>query len=138
MENTQKPSLWSGPSLVFWLSIVFASVTDSTLINVLPVYMQDTVGSNLATGWMITGLTVASMVTRLVCGPLTDQFGRKRLADGRGTAVAGQLLQVLDIERAADDRWGVAMSTYSLLDDAGSGAGGLAQALQDRRHPKEG
>lgn len=135
MENTQKPSLWSGPSLVFWLSIVFASVTDSTLINVLPVYMQGTVGSNLATGWMITGLTVASMAT---VRPLTDKFGRKRLADGRGTAVTGQLLQVLDIERAADDRWGVAMSTYSLLDDAGSGAGGLAQALQDRRHPKEG
>ncbi len=63
----------------FLLSIVFASVTDSTLINVLPVYIQDTVGSNLATGWMITGLTVASMVTRLVCGPLTDKFGRKRL-----------------------------------------------------------
>lgn len=75
----KKPGLWSGPYLVFLLSIVFASTTDSTLINVLPVYMQDTVGSNLATGWMITGLTVASMVTRLVCGPLTDKFGRKRM-----------------------------------------------------------
>lgn len=80
MENAvTKSRLWSGPYLVFLLSIVFASVTDSTLINVLPVYMQDMVGSNLATGWMITGLTVASMVTRLVCGPLTDRFGRKRL-----------------------------------------------------------
>lgn len=80
MDNSAaKSRLWSRPYLIFLLSIVFASVTDSTLINVLPVYMQDKVGSNLATGWMITGLTIASMVTRLICGPLTDKFGRKRM-----------------------------------------------------------
>ena len=75
----KKAKFWNGPYLVFLLSIVLASATDSTLINVLPVYVLDHGGTNSMAGAMITGLTVASILTRLVCGPLTDKFGRKRL-----------------------------------------------------------
>lgn len=71
--------LWNRNYILFLLSIVFAAFTDSTLISILPVHMLDMGGSNTTTGFMLTSLTAASLVTRLICGPLADRFGRKRM-----------------------------------------------------------
>lgn len=75
----QPTKLWNRDYLLFLMSIVFAAFTDSTLISILPVHMLDIGGSNTTTGLMLTCLTAASLVTRLICGPLADRFGRKKM-----------------------------------------------------------
>ena len=45
---------------------------------VFPVYILDMGGTNVMTGLMMAGLTIATIITRLMLGTLMDEWGRKR------------------------------------------------------------
>ena len=77
---------------IFLLSCVFfAAITHSLFISLFPIYILELGGNHALTGAMITGQVIAGTITRLVCGPLQDRFGRRKLL------IAGAFLFALNI-----------------------------------------
>lgn len=54
-------------------------MTHQLFLSIFPIYITDLGGSHTLTGAMITGQVIAGAVTRLVCGPLQDRFGCRKL-----------------------------------------------------------
>lgn len=71
--------LWNRDFILILLVCAFASFTNNVFMIILPVYILDIGGSNTVTGFMMTGLTIAGIVTRLLFGPLIDRWGRKKM-----------------------------------------------------------
>lgn len=71
--------LWSRDFILIVLVCSIASYTNSTFMTLLPVYVLDLGGSNAMTGMMMTGLTIAGVLTRFIVAPLFDKVGRKKM-----------------------------------------------------------
>ncbi len=56
----------------------FAGFSHQVFNIVFPVYILDIGGTNAMTGLMMVGLTMATIITRLLFGSLIDEWGRKR------------------------------------------------------------
>lgn len=78
MDAYTSEKLWSKDYLLILLAVVFASFTHNAFTVVFPVYILDIGGTNELTGLMMSGLTVAGLVTRLIFGNLIDVWGRKK------------------------------------------------------------
>lgn len=75
----ESQKLWSKDYVFLLISVLFASLCNGALIVIFPVYVIDLGGNNALTGLMMTGMTVAGIVTRLAFGPLIDSWGRKKV-----------------------------------------------------------
>lgn len=78
-SNILYRKLWNKDFILINLVCCIASYPNSILQSILPVYILDLGGSNAMTGFMMTGLTLLTMVTNLVMAPLIDRIGRKKL-----------------------------------------------------------
>lgn len=56
----------------------FAGFSHQVFNIVFPVYVLDIGGTNAMTGFMMVGLTIATIITRLLFGSLIDEWGRKK------------------------------------------------------------
>ena len=74
-----KSRLWSKNYIFLLLAVVFAAFTHNAFTVVFPVYILKIGGTNALTGFMMTGLTVAGIITRVIFGPLIDSIGRKKI-----------------------------------------------------------
>lgn len=70
---------WSKDYICILLVSTFASFTNNVFQVIFPVYVLDLGGSNALTGMMMTGLTIAGIIIRIVMGPLIDGWGRKKM-----------------------------------------------------------
>ena len=78
-SNILSRKLWNKDFILINLVCCIASYPNSILQSILPVYILDLGGSNAMTGFMMTGLTLLTMVTNLVMAPLLDRIGRQTL-----------------------------------------------------------
>lgn len=82
MENELKQhrhELWNRDFILILLVVVFAAFTHNAFIVVLPVYVNEIGGSNTISGFMLTGLMISGIITRIIFGPLIDKVGRKKI-----------------------------------------------------------
>ena len=71
--------LWTKDYLCVLFTTFFAAVTHNIFISIFPLYVVEIGGNNALAGAMITGLVVASTITRLICGSLLDRYGRRKM-----------------------------------------------------------
>lgn len=77
---TQKQGkLFTRDYIFLLLCTFFAAMTHQLFLSVFPIYVVELGGNHALTGAMITGQVIAGTVTRIICGPLQDKFGRKKL-----------------------------------------------------------
>lgn len=71
--------LWNKDYVLILLAVVFASFTHNAFTVVFPVYVLDIGGNNALTGFMMTCMMIAGLITRIIVGPLIDRIGRKKI-----------------------------------------------------------
>ncbi|WP_041137937.1 MFS transporter [Beduini massiliensis] len=71
--------LWTKDYLCVLFTTFFAAVTHNIFISIFPLYVVEIGGNNALAGAMITGLVIASTITRLICGSLLDRYGRRKM-----------------------------------------------------------
>lgn len=71
--------MWNKDYIFILLAVVFAAFTHNAFTVVFPVYVIDIGGNNALTGFMMTGMMISGIVTRLIFGPLIDKLGRKKI-----------------------------------------------------------
>lgn len=74
-----KQTIWSKNFILVLLTTFFAAVTHMIFTSIFPIYVTDIGGNMSIAGMMITGLVFAGTITRLVCGPLQDKYGRRTM-----------------------------------------------------------
>lgn len=71
--------LWTKDYVFVLFTTFFAAVTHNIFISIFPLYVVKIGGNNALAGAMITGLVIASTITRLICGSLLDRYGRRKM-----------------------------------------------------------
>ena len=74
----KKEKLWTKDYILILLCVLFASFTTNVFMIIVPTYVLDIGGSDAITGFMMTGLTILGIITRIFFGPLIDRWGRKK------------------------------------------------------------
>lgn len=74
----KKEKLWTKNYVLILLCAIFISFTQNIFVSIFPTYILDIGGSNSITGFMMTGLTITGIITRIVFGNVIDQWGRKK------------------------------------------------------------
>jgi len=74
----KKEKLWTKDYILILLCVLFASFTTNVFMIIVPTYVLDIGGSDAITGFMMTGLTISGIITRIFFGPLIDRWGRKK------------------------------------------------------------
>ena len=71
--------LWTKDYMLLLATTFFAAITHSIFTTVFPVHVIATGGNAGLVGAMITGLTIATIITRLCTGFLSDHFGIRKM-----------------------------------------------------------
>ena len=71
--------LWNKDYTLIFFICAIASITNYGLTTFLPVHVNNLGADNSVTGMMVTGLTIAGIITRMIVGPLIDKWGRKNM-----------------------------------------------------------
>ncbi len=71
-------SIWNKNFILTLLIARFSGFPHQVFNIVFPVYILDIGSTNIMTGNMLLGLTIATLITRLFFGYLPDTFGRKK------------------------------------------------------------